>query len=310
MTDAFAHTSVAGPTHSAEFIELVERLRARPFNAATVPIEDQRAGFEQFAATFSDPPPVSLEPVEVEGISAEWARPDAPVDDTAVVWVHGGGYTLGSVASYRDLAARVAVLTQTPVLTFDYRLAPEHPFPAALDDTVAVVRHTMSTGARVVVGGDSVGAGIAVASAVALRDRYRDVPHGLALVSPKADLTQSGRSIRTNADVDPIVSPDGTTENARRYLGEHSDPRDPLASPVFADLTGLPQTYLEVGTAEILLDDSLRVARKLRDSGVSVDLDVWPDMIHILPFFASKLPEGQRAMVALTNAIRGFLADT
>lgn len=168
----------------------------------------------------------------------------------------------------------------------------------------------MSTFGRVVVGGDSVGGGIAIASAVALRDRHRRTPHGLALVSPKTDLTQSGRTISTNADVDPIVSPDGTTENARRYLGEDADPRDPLVSPLFADLTGLPQTYVEVGTAEILLDDSLRVARKMRDSGVPVDLDVWPDMIHILPFFASELPEGQRAMVALTDAIRGFLASS
>jgi monoterpene epsilon-lactone hydrolase len=310
MTDSAATSPAAGPTLSAEFTELVERLRSRPFNAAVVPIEDQRATFEQFAATFSDPPPVTLEPVEIGGMSAEWAHPDAPIGDTAIVWVHGGGYTLGSVNSYRDLAARVAVLTCTPVLTFDYRLAPEHPFPAALHDTVAVVRETMSTTGRVVVGGDSVGGGIAVASALAMRDLYRTVPHGLALVSPKTDLTQSGRSISANADVDPIVSPDGTTENARRYLGDHADPRDPLVSPLFGDLTGLPQTYLEVGTAEILLDDSLRIARKLRDSGVPVDLDVWPDMIHILPFFASKLPEAQNAMVALTDAIRGFLASS
>jgi monoterpene epsilon-lactone hydrolase len=247
---------------------------------------------------------VMLEPVTVAGIAAEWARPHAATDESAVVWVHGGGFTLGSIASYRDLAARVAVLTGVPVLTFEYRLAPEHPFPAALDDSVAVVREILASTRTVVVGGDSVGGGIAVAAAVAMRERHGSVPAGLAVVSPKVDLTQSGRSVQTNASVDPVVSPAGTTENARRYLGADGDPRDPLASPVFADLSGLPPTYVSVGTAEVLLDDSLRLARELRDAGVAVDLDVWPDMFHIMPFFASRIPEAKDALISLTRAIR------
>lgn len=300
------HTPSTGRSRvrSPELTELVDRLRSTPFSADVVPIEQQRAAFERFAATFHDPPPVTLEPVTVAGIAAEWARPDAASDESAVVWVHGGGFTLGSIASYRDLAARVATLTGVPVLTFEYRLAPEHPFPAALDDSVAVVHEIVASTRTVVVGGDSVGGGIAVAAAVAMRERYGNVPGGLAVVSPKADLTQSGRSIRTNASVDPVVSPAGTTENARRYLGAGGDPCDPLASPVFADLSGLPPTYIGVGTAEVLLDDSLRLARELRDAGVVVDLDVWPDMIHILPFFASRIPEAADAMVALASAIR------
>lgn len=293
--------------HSAELASLVDRLRARPFNADTVPIDEQRAAFERFAVTFSDPPQVRLEPVKVAGRVAEWAHPEAPAPGSAIVWVHGGGFTLGSIASYRDLAARLATLTRVSVLTFDYRLAPEHPFPAALDDTVGVVREVMGSAARVVVGGDSVGGGFAVAAALALRDRHGMVPSGLALVSAKTDLTQSGRSVETNAEVDPIISPAGTTENALRYLGEHGDPLDPLASPIFADLSGLPPTYLEVGTAEVLLDDTLRLARRMRDAGVVVDLDVWPDMVHILPFFASAIPEAGRAMIALTAAMRGLV---
>ncbi|MCU1691873.1 MAG: alpha/beta hydrolase [Frankiales bacterium] len=293
---------------SPELAELVQRLRSRPFDADTAPIAQQRAAFEAFAATFYDPPQVVLEACTVAGTAAEWAHPSGAVAGRVVVWVHGGGFTLGSITSYRDLAARVAVLTRSSVLTYDYRLAPEHPFPAALDDTVGVVREVMGSRSRVVVGGDSVGAGIAVAAAVALRDRYGVVPHGLALVSAKADLTQSGRTLQTNAAVDPVVSPSGTTANARRYLGG-GDPRDPLASPVFADLTGLPPTHLAVGTAEVLLDDSLLLARRLRDAGVSVDLDVWPDMIHILPFFAARVPEARRAMSALADAVRTLLAE-
>lgn len=298
---------------SPELAQLLDQLRQRPFKADVTPVEDQRAGFEVFAASFADPPPVERATVTLDGVPAEWARPEeADLTDAALIWVHGGGFTLGSTKAYRDLAARLATGTGASTLTFDYRLSPEHRFPAALEDTMTVVRAVCDDlgPGRVVLGGDSVGGGIALAAAIATRRLIGEDLAGLALVSPKTDLAQTGGSLSTNEQLDPIVSPAGTAENAARYLGPEGDPFDPAASPLYAseiDLRQLPRTYIQVGTHEILVDDALRLARRMRDAGRPVDLDVWPGMIHILPFFASKVPEAARAVETLSGVIRSFL---
>jgi epsilon-lactone hydrolase len=156
----------------------------------------------------------------------------------------------------------------------------------------------------VVVAGDSAGGGLSLSTALVARDRDLGRPGGLVLVSPLADLAHTGRSLEANAAIDPIVSPAGSRAYAERYLGPDGDPYDPLASPLFADLAGLPPAYVQVGTSECLLDDALRVARRLRDAGVPTDLDVWPDMIHILPFFASRVPEAAAALEAVAAFVR------
>jgi acetyl esterase/lipase len=162
--------------------------------------------------------------------------------------------------------------------------------------------------ASIVIGGDSAGGGLTLSTGILARDRGLGRPGGLVLVSPLADLAHTGRSVEVNAPVDPIVTPAGSHAYAERYLGSEGDPFEPLASPLFADLAGLPPTYVQVGTAECLLDDSLRVARRLRDAGVFTDLDVWPDMVHILPFFASRVPEAQAALAAVVEFVKARVA--
>lgn len=296
--------SVAG--HSPEFHALVERLRARPFDADTRPVPDLREGFEKFAADFADPPAVDREAVDAGGVYAEWSRPRETRTGGVLVYLHGGGFTIGSVPAYRDLSARLAVGTDCDVLTVEYRLAPEHRFPAALDDAVAAYTWALEQagGRPVVVAGDSAGGGLTLSTALVARDRGIAAPTGLALISPLLDLAHTGRSVEANASIDPIVTPAGSHAYAVRYLGEDGDPFTPLASPLFADLAGLPPTYVQVGTAECLLDDALRVARRLRDAGVDTDLDVWPDMLHIMPFFASRVPEADRALQAVVDFVR------
>lgn len=304
-----AHVAPVLGRHSAEFDEFVAQLRSRPFKADTTPVPDLRAGFERFAAGLADPPAVTTEPADAGGVPAEWARASGAAAGAAVLYLHGGGYTIGSVPAYRDLSARLAVGCGVPVLTIDYRLAPENRFPAAVEDALAAYRWLTAAVApdRIVVAGDSAGGGLAAATALAARRADLAPPGGLALISPLADLAHTGRSVSANASLDPIVTPAGSHAYAERYLGPGGDPYDPLASPVFADpgeLAAFPPTYVQVGTAEILLDDALRLARRLRDAGVPVDLDVWPDMIHILPFFASRVPEARVALAAVVSFVR------
>lgn len=310
-----SHTPLRAPGtgHSAEFEELLARLRARPFDADTTPVADLRANFERFAASIADPPPVTTEPVDAGGVPAEWARPGGGLSDAAVLYLHGGGYSIGSIPAYRDLSARLAVSTGVPVLTVDYRLAPEHRFPAALDDALAAYRWLLDAvpAERVVVAGDSAGGGLAAATALAAGRAGLPLPGGLVMISPLGDLAHTGRSVQVNAPVDPIVTPAGSHAYAERYLGPDGDPFHPLASPVFApseELGALPPCYIYVGTAEVLMDDSLRLARRMRDAGARVDLDVWPDMIHILPFFAARVPESATALGRIADWIRSSIA--
>jgi len=299
-------TGVDPNAHSPAYDELAASLRSRPFNADTTPIEDLRAGFEKFAASWANPPAVVREPASAGGVPGEWSRPQNSRDDAAVLYLHGGGYSIGSIPAYRDLSARIAFATDVPVLTLDYRLAPENKYPAAVEDAVAAYQWLTDRvpAGRIVVAGDSAGGGLSMALTLALRDSGQTLPSGVVLISALLDLAHSGASVERNADLDPIVTPAGSHSYAQRYLALTDDPRTPLASPLFGDLSGLPPLYIEVGTAECLLDDSLRLARRARDAGNDVELDVWPDMFHIMPFFASRVPEAALALEHITEFIR------
>lgn len=308
--------SNAGPTaahrtgRSPEFAELVALLRDRPVSPEKS-VEQARADYEALAQRYCDPPDVDRREVVAGDVPAEWSSPIGYEHPrAAILLLHGGGYTLGSVVAYRDLAARLAHLTGVPVLTIGYRLAPEHLFPAAVDDAVSAyrwLRDQLPADARVAVVGDSAGGGLALSLMVAARDAHLPLPVSAAVFSPRTDLVQTGASVDTQAHLDPLVSPASSLQNGLRYVGPDGDPRHPLASPLFADLTGLPPVFVYVGTAEILLDDSLRLARALRRAGVDVDLDVWPEGIHILPFFAARVPEAAEALDTATAFLRRHL---
>ncbi|HEY2107372.1 MAG TPA: alpha/beta hydrolase [Candidatus Binataceae bacterium] len=266
--------------------------------------QEMRATMDQLAVP--PPPDVKCEPLRANGVQAEWITAPGAATDRAVLYLHGGGYLMGSLKTHRDLMGRIARAAQARVLGLDYRLAPEHPFPAAVDDAVAGYRFLLDQGlrpARMAVAGDSAGGGLTLATLVSVRDAGLPLPAAAVCLSPWVDLEGTGDSMKTRLHLDPIATPGGTRVLAEAYLAG-KDPRTPLAAPLYADLKGLPPLLIQVGDHETLLDDSTRVANNARAAGVKVTLEIWPEMIHVWQLFASFLPEGQEAVQGVGKFIR------
>lgn len=226
--------------------------------------------------------------------------------DAAILYLFGGGYVLGSPASRKKTAGHLSLAAQARVLVPNYRLAPEHPFPAALDDAVSAYKWLLSQGVastKTVIVGDSAGGGLAVATAIALSDRGLAVPGGVVALSPWSDLTCSGESMKSRAAADLECTKSGLLEMASWYM-QGSDPRQPLASPVFADLRRLPPLLCVVGGEEVLLDDSVRLVRSAGIAGVDATLYVGAGMQHVFPIWAGAFPEADAAIAAVGAWIR------
>jgi epsilon-lactone hydrolase len=249
---------------------------------------------------------VTCERVSAGGVEGEWISPaDAPLDK-AILYFHGGGFRIGSVASHRDLIAQIAVASGCRVLAINYRLAPEHRFPAALDDALAAYGWMLGQGltpGNVAFAGDSAGGNLVLAAMLALRERGLPLPIAAVLMSPWTDLAATGTSYVTRAEVDPIHQRPMILALAKNYLGGQGDPCDPLVSPLYADLAGLPPLLIQVGDRETVLDDSVMFADLARAAGVDVHLEVWDGMIHVFQMFGAELPEAHRAIAS----IAGFL---
>src|SRR5499427_9288851 len=277
---------------------IVEMLRSQPVVSPDASVQEARAGFEQIASMFPIDADIKREAVGAGGVKAEWvSAPDAEAG-RALLYLHGGGYVIGSINTHRSLAARLARACGARVLVIDYRLAPEHPHPAAVDDSVAAYRWMLTQGltpARIAVAGDSAGGGLTVATLVAIRDAKLPLPAAGACLSPWVDLEGIGESMTTKADVDPIVQKAGILQMAAAYLGGKA-PRTPLAAPLYADLSGLPPLLIQVGTAETLLDDASRLAERARKAGVTVTYEPAENMIHVWQLFAPMLDEGKQAI--------------
>jgi len=269
-------------------------------------LDARRDQYDKAERFFKVPPDVTVEPVQVEEMAAEWLRPAGARADVTVLYLHGGGYAIGSPKSHRHLAAAIAKAAGARALLIDYRRAPEQPFPAAVDDAVASYRWLLATGQaaeRIVVAGDSAGGGLTVATLLALRDAGATLPAAGVCISPWVDLTCSGGSYQTKAASDPIVTREGVARMASWYLAG-ADPRTPLASPLYADLHGLPPLLIHVGSDEVLLDDARQLAARARAAGVEATLDVWPEMIHVWHWFLGMLGEAQRAVDRIGEFIR------
>lgn len=260
-----------------------------------------RAGMEAMTATSELPEGTRCTPCEVSGRPAEWVEgPDAD-GSRVLLYFHGGGYVIGSIATHRALVARIARVAGIRGLVLDYRLAPEHPFPAAVEDAMAAYRFLLDEGIEpegIALGGDSAGGGLTFATLVALRDAGTPLPAAAIALSPWVDLEGSGESMTTRADADPMVGREGLLEMARLYLAE-ADPKTPTASPLHADLAGLPPLYVQVGTAETLLDDATRIAARARAAGVQIELEPFEDLVHVFQAFAPHVPESLEAIQKL-----------
>lgn len=244
---------------------------------------------------------VGLEKVDASGVAAEWLTPDGAVEDRALLYLHGGAYVSGDIQSHRNLASRIAISCGCRALIIDYRLAPENAFPAALEDAVSAYRWLLEQGykpEKIAIAGDSAGGGLAVATLIFLRDQNDPLPAAAMLLSPWVDLEQSGTSYRTMSRKDPMINVRGLRKDALMYAGGNSL-RDPLISPIYADLKGLPPLYIQVGTLEALLDDSLKLARNGERDGVEVELDVANGMFHVYQIFSPIVPESNHAISKL-----------
>jgi len=254
--------------------------------------------------------PAKYERVFAGGVDGEWIIPaDAP-EDKAILYFHGGGFRIGSVASHRDLIARIALASGCRVLAINYRLAPEHRFPAALDDALVAYGWMLDRGLKpdsVVFAGDSAGGNLVLAAMLALRERGLPLPIAAALMSPWTDLAATGTSYVTRAEVDPIHQRPMILALAKNYLGGQGDPCDPLVSPLYADLRGLPPLLIQVGDRETVLDDSVMFADLARAAGVDVHLEVWDGMIHVFQMFGAELSEAHRAIASIAQFLNRHL---
>jgi acetyl esterase/lipase len=245
-------------------------------------------------------------PVRAGGVPATWFIPPEP-SEAVVLYLHGGGYVFGSLRTHGDFMARLALASGARVLGLDYRLAPEHPFPAALEDAVAAWRWLVSTGVapeRAVLAGDSAGGGLAVATMLALRGRGEPRPAGGLLMAPWVDLSASVEVPPSHVATDWIDRATGALW-ASWYLGG-ADAKDPLASPLHADLRGLPPLYVQLGGAEVLHAEGVRFAERAREAGVEVEVDVWPEMVHVFPTFGTRFRESVRATERMAERVRAL----
>jgi monoterpene epsilon-lactone hydrolase len=284
---------------------LIQTLKSQPI-LESPSVQQQRAGFEQLAGMFPVDADIKREPVTANGVKSEWiSAPDADAG-RAILYLHGGGYVIGSINTHRSLAARLSRAAKARVLVIDYRLAPEHPFPAAVDDSVAAYRWMLAQGlkpSRIAVAGDSAGGGLTAATLVAIRDAKLPLPAAGALLSPWVDMEGIGESMTKNDSIDPMVHKEGLLGMAKAYLGGQN-PRSPLAAPLYADLAGLPPLLIQVGTAETLLDDASRLAERAKKAGVNVTYEPWQNMIHVWHVFAPMLDEGQQAIEKIGAFVR------
>lgn len=261
-------------------------------------IEDMRADTDRLVGFLPIPDDISVDTLAIAGVTCDRVAAPGASADRVILYLHGGGYAICSPRTHRRLAYDLSAASGATCLLPDYRLAPENRFPAAVDDAVAVYRQLLDDGTdatKVVIGGDSAGGGLTVAALLAAREAGLPMPAGAVCISPWTDMEATGESIQTKAAVDPMVRLDRLQKMVDWYL-DGSDPRHPHASPIHADLSGLPPMLIQVGSDEILLDDAERLAEGARAQGVSVVYEEWERMFHVWHLFAPMLSEGRDAI--------------
>ena len=268
-------------------------------------VRKERTELDGLGAMFKLPKGIQIVKELANGVPAEWLIPPGVATERVVLYLHGGSYVAGSIKSHRSLAANIAVGAKARALIIDYRLAPEHPHPAAVEDAVAAYRWLIDNQIdprHMVVAGDSAGGGLTLALLLSLRDGKIPLPAAGICLSPWTDLAFTGESWKSKAAVDLIIYAYKELEFARMYLGG-IEPRAPLASPLYADLKGLPPLLVQVGTNEVLLSDSTRLVDRAKEAGVNAVIDEWEKMQHVWQFAASFIPEGRRAIARIGEFI-------
>jgi acetyl esterase/lipase len=268
-----------------------------------------RASMAAMTADPQLPDGVEFQKTLAADVPVEWLALPASDPTKTVLYLHGGGYVLGSIDTHRGLGSRIAEAAGTRVLMVEYRLAPETPFPGAVEDATTAYRFLLDQGVapeQIVIGGDSAGGGLTLATLVSLKEQGQPLPGAAFALSPWVDLEGLGDSMQTRAEADPMVQKEGLVRMGSLYLSG-ADPKTPLAAPLHADLSGLPPILIQVGTAETLLDDSIRIAERLRAAGVAVELQQYEDLIHVFQAFAPIVPESLEAIAKIGAFVKSQL---
>jgi monoterpene epsilon-lactone hydrolase len=294
------------PMSDPEIGALRAKLLSRP---RSPDYQQRRLDIDARGLAYGLPTDVKIERISANGVPAEWTATPNVARDAAILYLHGGGYVIGSLDSHRHLVAEAGRAADMVAVALDYRLAPEHPFPAAVDDAVAGYRFLLAQGIRperIAIAGDSAGGGLVVAAMVAIREAGLAQPGCGWCISPWIDMEALGGSMEGKAEADPMVQKAGILDMARLYLNG-ADPRSPLAAPLYADLAGLAPLLIQVGAAETLLDDAIRLAQRAGAADIRVDLQIWPEMVHVWPLFHPELQAGKRAIDNAGAWIKGAL---
>jgi acetyl esterase/lipase len=271
-----------------------------------VPFVKRRMQSEQFAAAFTLPSRIRVEHGMLGNVPVEWIHPENAHPERVFFHLHGGGYVLGNPAASRPFTTEFALKARCQVVSVDYRLAPEHPFPAAVTDALVAYSSLLASGRQpgaVAVGGESAGGGLAVATLIAARTARLAMPAALIAISPWTDLACDAPSLHALAHADPLLNAHSLKTMAEAYV-QAGDRRAPTASPAHADLHGLPPMLIHVGSDEILLDDATALERRARVFGIDARLEIWPGMIHTWHMFHRMLPEGGEAIAKLAQFVR------
>ena len=269
---------------------------------------DDPVAFRERSSGFGAKTPEAVKSTRVDagGVPSEWIEYLGAPEDSVILYFHGGGYVFGDPDSHRDIAWRLGKEAGSKVLVVNYRLAPEHRFPAAVDDAVDSYRWLLEQGFaadRIAIAGDSAGGGLAIALMVNLKELGITLPKVAVLMSPWVDLAMTGASMVSNAKSDAMLSPEAISIFASYYLGD-TNPKEPLASPIFANLSNLPPTLVLVGSKEVLLSDSVTLVEKINAAGGTATLSVWPKMPHVFPILAAIIPEGKKAILDMAEFLR------
>ncbi|MDN3563319.1 alpha/beta hydrolase [Paeniroseomonas aquatica] len=292
------------PDPGIEAIRALLAARPRPTELA-----ERRRRLDALGTQYALAADVQIEPVSANGVPAEWNSTPGAEASRVLLFLHGGGYVAGSLRSHRSMVAEAGRAAGLRCLALDYRLAPEHPFPAAVEDAVSGYRYLLDQGftpPRIAFGGDSAGGGLAAATLVAIREQGLPMPACGWLVSPWVDLESTGESMVSKAGVDPMVQKPYLLEIAALYLSG-AGPRTPLASPLHATLHGLPPLLVQVGASETLLDDAVMFTRRAGAEDVAVTLEIWPEMIHVWHLFHPKVEGGRKALAAAGDFLQRHL---
>lgn len=294
------------PSVSSHFFKKGIKAGAKKLKLEEKKIEESRKIIDSFARNFSIlPKNCKIEETQIEGIYAELISNNQTKEDKVILYLHGGGYGYCSADTHRSLAANIMIESGVKVVLPEYRLAPEHPFPAAIEDTITIYQWLLNQGyksSNIIFAGDSAGGGLSVAATVALRDQYFPLPAAIVCLSPWVDLTSSGDSYRINSDKDPYLRSDLVRKTAQQYAGGESLDHH-LISPVFADLHRFPPMFIQVGSIEILLSDALMLTANAHQAGVDVHFKVWKGMWHVWQI-SNKLPEAKKAVKEIGEFIK------